>query len=130
MVSGGFIEATFTHPILGSGNFEIKDSEAGSLEPGGYRTEDNDDDVGGQGTQITKKVRKLGSFEAVILGRDGDLQKLNDLAASSAKADWTFEHVGGDIWGGNGAVVGEVKQDYQAGTIPLKITAPIFKLIS
>jgi len=121
-IGGDIIEITYNHPVIGSGTLYCKSNEDGTIDPGGYRTNDDANQVTGDGKMIVQLNRVLARFEAPPIAWDmtgaDELFKLKDMAASPVNADWTINHVSGSIWGGKGRPVGDI----QAATNSAQVT--------
>lgn len=124
-VGGDIRELTYNHPTIGSGTLFCKANEDGTLDPGGYRTNDDANQVTGDGTMIVQLNRTLGSFETPPIAWDmtaaDELKKLADLSQSPVNADWTISSVSGAIWAGRGRPVGDIQGNTNAATIGLKL---------
>jgi hypothetical protein len=125
-VAGDILEITYNHPTIGSGTLYCKANEDSQVDPGGFRSEDDDAMVTGDGQLIDKINRKRWSYEAPPIAWDmtetDELGKLAQLAASPIPADWTISSVSGAIWGGKGKPVGDLKGATNTGQIPLKLS--------
>ena len=124
-VAGDILEITYNHPVIGSGTLYCKANEDSQFDKGGYRSEDDDAMVTGDGQIIDKINRKRWSYEAPPIAWDmtetDELDKLCELAASPIPADWTITSISGAIWGGKGKPVGDLKGATNTGQIPLKL---------
>jgi len=124
-VAGDILEITYNHPVIGSGTLYCKANEDSQVDKGGYRSEDDDAMVTGDGQIIDKINRKRWSYEAPPIAWDmtetDELDKLCELAASPIPADWTITSISGAIWGGKGKPVGDLKGATNTGQIPLKL---------
>lgn len=124
MTGGDVKEITYNHPTLGSGAFFPKSGEDSTFDPGGYRSDDDENGVDGSGEMIDKMNLKRWSCE-VTLGSDMntrvDLLRVSDLAESPVLASYTVTHVNGTVWAGKGKPVGDVKHNGNAATLPLKL---------
>ena len=124
-VAGDILEITYNHPVIGSGTLYCKANEDSQVDKGGYRSEDDDAMVTGDGQIIDKINRKRWSYEAPPIAWDmtetDELDKLCELAASPIPADWTITSISGAIWGGKGKPVGDLKGSTNTGQIPLKL---------
>jgi len=125
-VAGDILEITYNHPTIGSGTLYCKANEDSQVDPGGFRSEDDDAMVTGDGQLIDKINRKRWSYEAPPIAWDmtetDELGKLTQLAASPIPADWTISSISGAIWGGKGKPVGDLKGATNTGQIPLKLS--------
>ena len=124
-VGGDIIEIKYTHPQLGSGTLYCKANEDGTMDRGGFRTNDDVNSVTGAGEMIVQLNRALASFESPPIAWDmtdkDELEKLNKLAGHPVNADWTITSVNGAIYGGNGRPVGEVTGNTNTAQITLKL---------
>lgn len=122
---GDITEISFNHPTIGSAILYCKASEDNTFDLGGFRSDDDDDGVDGGGNMIDKINRKRWSVDIANMTNDmndrQDVEKINLLAASPVLADWTFSHINGTVYGGKGKPVGDIKNNVNASTFPLKI---------
>ena len=122
-VAGDILEITYNHPVIGSGTLYCKANEDSQVDKGGYRSEDDDAMVTGDGQIIDKINRKRWSYEAPPIAWDmteaDELDKLCELAASPIPADWTITSISGAIWGGKGKPVGDLKGATNTGQIQI-----------
>jgi len=133
MATGGdILEVSVNHPDLGSKIFFAKASEGNTFEPGGFRTEDDEDSVDSGGNMIQKINRKLGFFEIVLsndLNEREDFDFISQLHQSSKLGDWTVSIINGVTFGGQGKPVGTVTPNINDATMSVKISGPGFKKI-
>lgn len=123
-VTGDITEVTFNHPTLGSGIFLPKAGEDSNYDLGGFRSADDANMIDGAGAMIDQMNRTRPFFECVLSGDMNtreDLEKLTALASSPVKADWTFTHINGTVYGGKGKPVGDVTLNGNTGQINLKV---------
>lgn len=121
---GDVTEINFSHPTLGKGSFFPKAKESNTLDPGGFRNEDDANKIDGKGSLIITKNRVRAHFEGVIandMNERNDLQVAKDLAAHSTEADWTISLSNGTVWGGKGIIVGDIAGDTDAATFSMKL---------
>lgn len=124
-VGGDILEVTYTHPVVGSGSFFPKAGEDFTFDPGGVRSEDNEDGIAGNGEMIDTMTRKRWSMEGPIandMNDFNDLDVLKKLAAHPVAANWTVSIINGTVWGGKGKPVGEIKASVKNSSIPIKIS--------
>jgi hypothetical protein len=122
-VGGDIIEITYNHPDLGSGVFYPKSAEDSTIDYGGFRSNDDANMVDGGGNMIDQMNRARWSFEttcAMEMNVDDSLARLKALASSPKQASWTFSHINGSVWGGNGKPVGDPAGNGNAATFTLK----------
>ena len=124
-VGGDITEITYNHPVFGSGTIYCKANESGTLERGGYRSNDDDNSVTGDGQFIDQINRRRGKFEAPPIAWDmtdkDEQEKLSNLAESPILADWTINHISGAIYGGKGKPVGDLPGDTNTAQVTLVI---------
>lgn len=122
---GDIVEITYNHEVLGSGTIFCKANEDGTLELGGYRSNDDDSGATGDGQMIDQLNWRRGSFETPPIAWDmtdvDELSKLAALAESPLLADWTIAHISGQIWGGKGKPVGDIAGATNTSLITLKL---------
>ena len=123
-IGGDIIEATYNHPTLGDGTLYFKGGEDISVNYGGYMAADDDAMVTGDGQMIDQINRKRWSFASTVAWDVTDvdeLDNLQNLQNSPVTADWTFSHISGRTWTGNGKPVGDLTGAGQEATIPIKV---------
>lgn len=129
---GDVIEIRYAHPDLGNGVFYAKANESNTMNLGGLRTNDDANQVAGNGEPIFQTNRTLGSWEMVIandMQGENTLQKASDLAASPVSADWVISISNGTSWGMTGKPVGALETDGNVATFTLKVAGtPLVKL--
>ena len=121
---GDLVEITVNHPTLGNFNFATKSNESYTLDPGGYRSNDDANGVAGDGTFIDQVNRVRWSFEGPIVAdfvSNNELENLPKLAASAELGTWTFTHITGVVWKGRGKFVGDIQVDTNTAQITGKI---------
>lgn len=119
-VAGDLRSVSVNHPELGSRTFEPKASEDFTYMTGGYKSNDDDGNIGTAGSRIDQLNRFPWSAEMTILTNDGDHDFLQNLSQNPLEGDWTFEHISGEVRAGRGKPVGDVSSNKQAGTIAVK----------
>lgn len=124
-IGGDITEITYNHSIIGSGTIFCKSNEDGTLDPGGYRSNDDANSITGDGRLIDQINRVRGSFETPPIAWDmtdkDELQKLAEMSESPILADWTISSISGAIWGGKGKPVGDIQGVTNTSQISLKI---------
>lgn len=122
-IGGDITEIAVNHPDLGSRILYCKASEDNTFDLGGFRSEDDDDLVDGGGNMIDKITRKRWSVEIAAMTNDmvaGDAEYVNKLAAHPVPAEYTFSHINGSNYGAKGKPVGDIKNNVNAATFPVK----------
>ncbi len=122
---GDFTEATYNHEDLGSGTIFFKANEDGTVDLGGYRSNDDQNAITGDGQIIDQMNRVRASIETPpvawdMLERD-ELNALTLMAESPKKADWTLTHISGAIFAGKGKPVGDVQGSTNAANVGLTL---------
>tara|TARA_R110002049_G_scaffold64570_1_gene170192 strand:+ start:1046 stop:1453 length:408 start_codon:yes stop_codon:yes gene_type:complete len=121
---GDLIEITCNHPTLGSFSFATKSNESYTLDPGGFRSNDDANMITGNGVFIDQTNRVRWSFEGPIMTdfvSNNEILNLPELASSSELATWTFTHITGTIWRGKGKFVGDIQVDTNTAQLTAKI---------
>lgn len=123
-VFGDILDITCTH--LGTTyRFSPKANESGNLDKGGIRGNDDQSQITSNGQMMRQLNRSRWMFECPIACdtiSDYELKSLNIMAASPALGAWQINLISGGIYTGNGAPVGDIAMDTNAGTITLKIS--------
>lgn len=111
-LGGDITEVVCKHPSLGDFRFQTKSNESYTMDKGGYRNNDDSNQITGGGQAIYQKNRVRWSFEGPILEDLTNNEKsLEELAESSEEGTWIFTHINGSIWQGKGTVVGDLQTD-------------------
>ena len=124
-IGGDITEVRYSHPTLGSGVFFAKAGETSTLNPGGIRSNDEDQGMDGSGEPIYQLTRTRGYLEMVVSNDDKeheDLFKAIALAGDPVSAEWTMTHINGTIYGMTGKPVGDLNGDLMAATFTLKVS--------
>lgn len=123
--AGDITEITFNHPVEGAFSLFCKSNESGTLEPGGFRNNDDDNSRTGDGRLLIQKNNRNATFEAPPIDwdmTDTDAQeKLLKVSESPILSDITINSITGKIWGGRGIPVGDIPGDTNTGLVTLKI---------
>lgn len=123
-IGGDILELAYNHATLGSGVIFPKAGEDGTLDLGGFRSDDSDDMIDGSGNFIDKLNRKRWSAEMTVAWDNNTRQELEAvvaLAASPVLATWTISLVSGAVYKGLGKPVGDLKGNSNNATFPFKI---------
>lgn len=124
MTAGDITELTYNHPTEGTGVLFVKSDEESELDPGGYRSADEEKSIDSGGNMIDVMTLSRWSATFVVAGdltTREDLEKLVALASNPVLAVWTITHISGAIYRATGKPVGDVKQALKAGTVQLKV---------
>lgn len=125
VVAGDLTEITYNHPTLGNGVWSPKSAEDFTFDPGGFRTNDDANQIDGAGRAIYQKNRVRWSAEGTVswdMNSTNEIAQAEALAANPVEADFTFTHINGTVWKGKGMVVGDVQGNSNAGTMDIKIS--------
>ncbi len=123
-VGGDLLELNYKHPTLGAGTWFAKAAEDGTVDFGGYRSEDKEDGVTGDGQMIDSITRKRWSLEIAIawdMTSVNELDQARKLASSPVLADWTISHISGAVFAGKGKPVGDLKGSSKDATTKIKL---------
>jgi hypothetical protein len=126
MFTGGdILKIEYSHETIGSGSFQCKAGEDGTLDLGGFRDADDANMVTGGGFFISQMNRVRGSFESPpiawdMVGQD-EIDKLVQMAESPVLADWTISHISGVAYVGRGKPVGDIQGNTNTAQIGLKL---------
>jgi len=123
-VHGDIIEVNFTHPTVGDGTLFPKANEESTIDLGGLRTNDDSNQITANGSLIVQKNRTVAFVECVIENDNNqreDLDKVVQLTESPILANFTWTHVSGAIYSGDGVPVGDIQAGLNAGTFTLKV---------
>ena len=123
-IGGDLVEITCNHPSLGSFEFAPKSNESYTMDPGGRRSNDDANSVTGSGEMIDQVNNVRWSFEGPLMARfnsNEELLNLPALAESPELGTWTFTHLSGAIWRGQGKVVGDIQIDTNTAQVTIKV---------
>lgn len=121
---GDIIEITYNHPTVGSGILFAKAAEDNTFDLGGFRSADEANMVDSGGNMIDSMSRARWAVEVVIandMNTREEMEKVNSLAASPLTGDWTFSHINGTVYTGNGKPVGDLSLNVNQTTFTLKV---------
>jgi hypothetical protein len=122
-IAGFFEEVNCQHSRAGNRKFDLKSGEDSELDRGGYRIADDENNRTASGKLILQYENKMPyiQFTCVVVAETEDY--IQDLIKDSVSeiANWTLTHVSGDIYTGNGVIVGDVKPNRNAGTVQIKV---------
>jgi len=123
-VGGDFEEVHCSHPEYGQMRFYPKANETFNVDYGGISSNDDENGVTSAGDLIDQMNRRRWSVEGPIAIDFAGSQEetfLNNVAKSPTLGTWTFTHISGAVWRGQGKPVGTRSYDTNAGTLSLKI---------
>ena len=123
-VGGDITEVTCNHPTLGSFKFATKSNESYTLDPGGYRSNDDANMITGDGQMIDQINRVRWSFEGplqVDFESGNEVNNLPKLAESIEQATWTFTFISGITMRGKGKHVGDIQIDSNNAQLSAKL---------
>jgi len=109
------------HDELGPLQFEHKSGEDALVKLGGFMSNDDDTNITVSGIRIDQKNRKPWEVELTVGSKDGDVDYMQKLTEALQEGTWTFLFMNGQTRSGSGTIVGDIQQNYQAGTIAMKI---------
>jgi hypothetical protein len=121
---GDIIEVTYNHPTLGGGTLFAKAGEDNTFDLGGIRSSDDVNMVDGAGQMIDQMNRARWNVEILIvndMNTREDVEKVVALASDPATSDWTFSHINGAVYTGNGKPVGDLQLNVNQTTFKLKV---------
>lgn len=121
IVAGTIKELSFEHNEFGSRTFECKSGEDAGFMPGGFKNNDDDGNIGGNGTRIIQLDRYPWSLEVTILAKPGDLVYLQNVSQSPEEATITVTFADNDVKSGTGQPVGDLQENKQTAVMSLKI---------
>lgn len=123
-VGGDLTEVTWNHPTLGSGSLYVKANEDSTFDKGGFRSNDDENMITGDGQFIDQMNRVRPSIEltgAWDMNTVDELQQMTDLAGSPELTDFTITSISGAIFGIKGKPVGDLQGAGNGSTFTLKI---------
>ena len=124
--TGGDITGiTCNHPTLGSFNFSSKSNESYTLDPGGFRANDDANSITPDGKSINQINRVRWFFEGVIMAdfqTNQEVENIPLLSQSSDDSVWTVSLISGVIYKGTGRPVGDFNIDTNTSQSSTKIS--------
>ena len=121
-VAGDIREITYNHSVIGSGTLFTKSGEDFTIDEGGLRSNDDDNNMAG-GQRIDQMNEIPWSAEGTVAwdatGQD-ELHKLS-LMAGTHDGVWTIEHISGAIYQGSGKPVADIKGNINTAMVALKL---------
>ncbi len=124
-IGGDITEISVKHPTLGEFRFEVKSNESFNLDPGGFRSNDDNNAITGAGNMIDQINRVRWSAEGTVsidLLSGNEVENLPKLAESPILGTWTFTHILGVVEKGLGKPVGDLVIDTNTAQMTLKLS--------
>jgi len=125
VVSGDLLEITYNHPDIGNGVWYPKSNEDFTFDTGGFRTNDDANQIDGGGRAINQLNRVKWFGEGTVtwdMNSTDELSQASALAAHPVDADWTFTHINGTVWKAKGRPVGDIQGNTNVGTMAIKVS--------
>lgn len=123
--AGDVKKIEYTHEDFGSGVLHCKANEDATVDPGGFRSNDDDNQITSDGIMIDQMNRVRSFVELPPIAWDmtdaDELNQLKKMAGSPKLADWTIIHVSGAVWAGRGKPVGDIQGATNTGQVEAKI---------
>ena len=123
-LGGDILEIVCQH-TLGEFRFAAKSNEDFNIDFGGIRTNDDANQITGDGQAIYQKNRVRWMLEGPVAVALKDGQTLNDLNKLSEHPDegtWTISHISGVIFKGKGTIVGDLQASTNTAQMTLKVS--------
>lgn len=120
-IAGDVRELAYDHSELGNRIFECKSGEDANIMRGGYKNNDDDGNIGANGTRISQMNAFPWSLEVTIIAKPGDFDYLQAASQNPLEGTITATFMDGSVRVGSGQPVGDVQENKQAGTIGFKI---------
>lgn len=120
VITGDLKEIGISHETVGNFTLFVKSKTDSNLSKGGLRNVADKNNVDGGGNMILQKNLELWSVDAVVIADTNtrkDLDKLNQLAAATTEANFTFVYIGQPTKGGTGQIVGDIVANTQDGNL-------------
>lgn len=127
MPSGGDLkEVTWQNSDAGQGRYFSKAGESHTIDLGGFKTDDSEDNVDSGGTFMNLKNTKPWSYEATLSVDEKnpnrmELETAQALSDSFNDTTWTFTNINNIIYTGIGSIVGDIKHDRSKATMSFKV---------
>lgn len=123
-VGGDITEIVCKHS-LGTFRFQAKSNESFTLNPGGFRSNDDNNAITGAGEMIDQINRQRWSLEgpvAVDMASENEAKNLPALAKSPELGVWTISMLSGVVYKGKGKPVGDLNWDTNTVQMSLKVS--------
>jgi len=120
MVSGDIREIAIQHPELDDLLLEAKSGEDATIMLGGYKANDDDGNIGANGTPINQLNRFPWSAEQTIIAKPGDLDALQAMTENPLDGTFIITYMDGTTRQGLGRPKGDLQENKQSGTIGFK----------
>jgi len=120
---GDCTQVTCSH-VLGTFSYFPKANESATIDKGGFRNNDDANQITSNGQLMIQKNRARWSVEVPIAFdqiSDREMETLNQICESPIPGTWTFSFISGGIYTGTGIPVGDLQGDSNAGTMTLKV---------
>lgn len=121
-IGGDTLEVKVTHPTIGIVTFQCKALEDNTYDLGGIRVADEDNNVTGSGIMISSMNRKRWKVPVLVaadMNQDLDVEKANEIAASTIESNIVFSNINGSVYKGKGRIVGDIVLNTNKSTCPL-----------
>lgn len=121
---GDILEIVCKHS-LGTFRFQAKSNEDFQVNPGGFRSNDDNNAITGAGEMIDQINRTRWSIEgpvAVDMASENESKNLTALARSAELGVWTISVITGIVWKGKGKPVGDLNFSTNTAQMPLKVS--------
>lgn len=122
IIAGDIREYSIDHPELGSIVLDAKSTEDNEINIGGFENVDDDAGITSGGERIYQKNFIPWDASVTIGNKDGVLDTLKAMAASTVEGTHTITFMSGEVRVGKGMPVGKITANNQSGTIALKVS--------
>lgn len=132
-VHGDITEINVSHPTVGSFTLFPKANEDNTIDTGGFRNNDDSNQITGNGELILQKNKVRGSIECIVendANTREDLEKMVAVCNSPELAEWTYSHVSGAVWKITGQPVGDLQSSLNTGVFTLKVVGNVVTKIA
>lgn len=120
----GDVQEIVCQHTLGEFRFSPKSNESFTFDKGGFRANDDANQITADGQMMSQLNRVRWSVEGPIgvdTISDNELDNLAKLSKHPDLGVWTFALISGTIYKGKGRPVGDQQLDSNAGTMTLKV---------
>lgn len=122
ILGGDITELVCKHPTLGDVRFQTKSNESYTLDKGGYRNNDDANQITGGGQAMYQKNRVRWSLEGPVMVDFSENEvTMEDLAESDEEGTWIISHISGTVWQAKGMPVGDITTDTNNAQMTSKI---------
>lgn len=123
MAIGGYIvDISYKRASGASGRWYVKAGETSMFDPGGIRTNDDENGIDSGGAGIYEMQPARWRVECTLRNDMNSAQEMEEVANQAAdleETEYIITHISGAVYGCSGKPVGNVRADGKAATLAL-----------